>query len=223
MIAGLPSFSTMGSGSCHLGGSVSVQEVTGGLWPMVLADKRSQAPDHGQCLGRRKIGFRCGRHNRAGRLTILRVASPLGREYVPTCKYAGGAQQIVGDRRAEHPRGVRSEASRRHVRQRAVEEVGEDGFDDRVPAMGSIGVVGRGGGVGEERMMPPYREQRVGVAGVFDAAHDQPGGDRSLRRSESGVGGFGDLGVFRSTLRFPGRGPLPGTSPGSTARRESSR
>lgn len=30
------------------------------------------ASDQGQCVGGRKIGLRCGRHNRAGRLTILR-------------------------------------------------------------------------------------------------------------------------------------------------------
>ena len=69
-----------------------------------------------------------------------------------TCKNTGGAQQIVGDRRAEHPGGVRPEAPRRHVRQRPVDEVGEDGFDDRVPAMGDIGVGGRGGDVGEKRL-----------------------------------------------------------------------
>ena len=50
-------------------------------------------------------------------------------------------------------------------------------------------------------MIPPHREQRVGVAGVFDEAHDQPGGDRAAGGRESGVGNFGDLGI-----RDPGAG-----------------
>jgi hypothetical protein len=36
-------------------------------------------------------------------------------------------------------------------------------------------------------VIPPHREQRIGVAGVFDPAHDQPGGDRAAGASESGV------------------------------------
>ena len=35
----------------------------------------------------------------------------------------------------------------------------------------------------------------MGVAGVFDAAHHQPGGDPILSVGEGGVGHFGDLGV----------------------------
>jgi len=58
---------------------------------------------------------------------------------------AGGAQQVVGDGRAQHPRGVRPEASRGHVGQGAVDQVGEDGFDDRVLArwVMSASAVGR--------------------------------------------------------------------------------
>ena len=96
---------------------------------------------------------------------------------------AHSAQARVG---AESPGG--------HVREGSVDEVGEDGFDDRVAAVGDVGVGSRFGGVGEERVISPHREQRVGVAGVFDAAHDQPGGHRS-GRGESGVGNFGDLGI----------------------------
>ena len=50
-------------------------------------------------------------------------------------------------------------------------------------------------GVGEERVIPPDREQRVGVTGVFDAAHDKPGGDPVTGGPESGIGDFGDLGI----------------------------
>lgn len=151
------------------------------------------------------------------------VASPHGREHAHHLQE--GRWRAAGCGRSPRRAPTRSSprSARWHVRQGSVDEVGEDGFDDRVPAMGDIGVGGRGSGVGEERMMPPHREQRVGVAGVFDAAHDQPGGNRSRGGSKSGVGGFGDLGIFRSTLRCPGRGPLRGTSPGSTPRRRWSR
>jgi hypothetical protein len=64
------------------------------------------------------------------------------------------------------------------VRQLSVDQVGEHGFDDDVAAMGDVGIGDRFGGVGEERVIPPHREQRVAVAGVADAAHDQPGSDR---------------------------------------------
>ena len=38
-------------------------------------------------------------------------------------------------------------------------------------------------------------KQRVRESRIFDSAHDQPGGDRVLAGSESGVSGFGDLGI----------------------------
>ena len=53
-------------------------------------------------------------------------------------EHAGGAQQVVGDRRAQHPGGVRAEPPRRDVRQRSVDQVGEHGFDDRVLAVGDV-------------------------------------------------------------------------------------
>src|SRR6478735_3831042 len=52
------------------------------------------------------------------------------------------------DGRADRPRRVGSEASRRNVGQGSVDEIGEGGFDDRVAAVGDIGVGGRLGGVG---------------------------------------------------------------------------
>ena len=62
--------------------------------------------------------------------------------------------------------------------QGSVDEVGEHGFDDGVVAVGDIGGVDGFVGVGEERVIPPDREQCVAVAGIFDPAHDQPGGHR---------------------------------------------
>lgn len=41
------------------------------------------------------------------------------------------------------------------MRERAVDEVGEDGFDDRVPAVGDVGLRGRLVVVGEERVVAP--------------------------------------------------------------------
>jgi hypothetical protein len=49
------------------------------------------------------------------------------------------------------------------MRQRAVDEVGEHGLDDGVATVGDIGVGGRFLRVGEEGVIPPDREQRVGV------------------------------------------------------------
>src|SRR3546814_19992287 len=49
---------------------------------------------------------------------------------------SGRAEQVVGDRGAEDPCRVRGERPGRHVGERSVEQIGEDGFDDRVRAMG---------------------------------------------------------------------------------------
>src|SRR4029079_10782281 len=55
---------------------------------------------------------------------------------------------------------------------------------------------GRLGAVGEKRVIPPDREQAVGgLVGVFDAAHDQAGGDCPGAGFGHGVGGLGDLGI----------------------------
>ena len=58
---------------------------------------------------------------------------------------AGGAQQVVGDRRAQDPGGVGAEAARGHVGQRSVDQVGEHGFDDGVLAVGDVGLGRRAG------------------------------------------------------------------------------
>ena len=50
-------------------------------------------------------------------------------------------------------------------------------------------------GVGGERVVPPQREQLVGVVAVAYPPDDEPGGDLVFRASERGVVDFGDLGV----------------------------
>jgi hypothetical protein len=69
------------------------------------------------------------------------------------------------------------------VRQRAVFQIGDDLFNDRVVAVGGLGVEHRLGAVGEHRVIPVGGEQLVlprGCGGGVEAthpAHDQPGGD----------------------------------------------
>ena len=53
---------------------------------------------------------------------------------------AGGAEQVVGDRRADRPGAVRGEPARGQVGQGSVDQVGEDGLDDRVPTVGDVGL-----------------------------------------------------------------------------------
>ena len=82
------------------------------------------------------------------------------------------------------------------MRQRSVDQVGEDGLDDRVPAVGDVSDRSGLGAVGEERVVPPDREQLVEAGLVTDPAHDQPGGDGLLGGGERGErGNLGDLGV----------------------------
>jgi len=58
-----------------------------------------------------------------------------------TGEHASGAQQVVGDRSAQHPGGVRAEAALGDVRQRSVDQVGEHRFDDRVLAVGDVSLL----------------------------------------------------------------------------------
>ena len=64
----------------------------------------------------------------------------------------GRAQQVVGDRGAQDPGRVRAESARGQVCQRPVDQVGEHGLDDRVLAVGDVGLLDGGVGVGEERV-----------------------------------------------------------------------
>ncbi len=75
------------------------------------------------------------------------------------------------------------------------DEVGEHGLDDRVPAVGDVGLGEWFGVVGEKRVIAPDREQ-FGQAGlVADSAHDQPRGDRVFGGGERGELDFGHFGV----------------------------
>jgi hypothetical protein len=58
------------------------------------------------------------------------------------------------------------------VGQGSIDQIGEHGLDDRVLTVGDISLSDGEVGVGEERVIPPDREQGVTVAGIFDAAHD---------------------------------------------------
>ena len=51
--------------------------------------------------------------------------------------------------------------ARGEMGERAVDQVGEGGFDDRVPAVGDVSGGGGFDAVGEERVVPPDREQFV--------------------------------------------------------------
>jgi hypothetical protein len=52
---------------------------------------------------------------------------------------------------AQIAHAVRGEPDRGQVSQRPVDQVGEHGLDDRVPAVGDVGLRGRLGAVGEQR------------------------------------------------------------------------
>ena len=80
---------------------------------------------------------------------------------------SGGAQQVVGDGCAQDPGGVGAEMPGGYVGQGAVDEVGEDGFDDGVLAVGDVGIGGGQVGVGQKRVVAPDREQGLEVVGVF--------------------------------------------------------
>lgn len=100
--------------------------------------------------------------------------------------------------------------ARGEMGERAVDQVGEGGFDDRVPAVGDVSGGGGFDAVGEERVVPPDREQFVEAGPVADSAYDQPGGDRLLGRCERGE--RGDLGDFGVGDPFPVSGST--TAPG---------
>ena len=71
-----------------------------------------------------------------------------------------------------------------------VDEVAEDGLDDRVGPVRDISVHGRECGVGEERVVAPHREQLVLLAApVADPADDQPRGVLVCGAGERGVAG----------------------------------
>jgi len=82
----------------------------------------------------------------------------------------GGAEQVVHDRRADAPGGVGVEPAGRLMGQRSVDQVGEDGLDDRMLAVGDVGLRGRLGVVGQERVITPDREKFIEFGAVADAS-----------------------------------------------------
>ena len=76
-----------------------------------------------------------------------------------------------------------------------VDHVGQHGLDDGVLAVGDVGGRGVFDAVGQERVIPPYREQFLDCGAVADTAYEQLRGDRRLGGDERGELDFGDLGV----------------------------
>ena len=72
---------------------------------------------------------------------------------------AGGAGEVVRDRRTGQPGGVGRERPGGQVRQRRSPEVGDDLLDDRVVAVVGLGLQHRLGAVGEHRVVAPDGEQ----------------------------------------------------------------
>ena len=167
----------------------------------------------GQCAGRCSILRRCGAAIRAGTLTIWRRrVAPRATAQSGAGEGAGGAQQVVGDRRADRPRAVRGEPPGGQVGQRAVDQVGEHGLDDRVPTMGDVRARGRLVAVGQERVVPPDRERSASL--VWSRTR------RTTSRAVTGC--LVDANAVncvrrpahrRSAPRCPGRAPLPGSAP----------
>jgi hypothetical protein len=89
------------------------------------------------------------------------------------------------------------------VREGTVDQVGEHGLDDGVPSVREISLHGGFVVVGEERVVPPDREQLLDSGLVTDPAHDQSGGHWMGGGGERGEGDFGDL---RIGNQLPGVG-----------------
>src|SRR5207344_2267981 len=105
--------------------------------------------------------------------------------------------QVVGDPGAGQPGGVRREVTGGQVRERAVDEVGDELFDDGVVVVVGLGGEHRQRAVGEDGVVAPGGQQLAlgGWGQAADPAHDQPGGHRVLTLAgERGVGDLGDLG-----------------------------
>ena len=80
---------------------------------------------------------------------------------------------------------------------------------------------GRFEAVGEERVVPPDREQLLGRGPVADPAHDQPGGDRVPGGGERGEHRhLGDLGVGDQLTGVGVGHRARDSGPGSRRRRE---
>ena len=97
------------------------------------------------------------------------------------------------------------------MRQRSVDQVGEHGLDDRVPTVGDVSGGDWLESIGEERMVPPDREQLIEAGAVSDPAHDQPGGHR-VRGVEANAVNTGISATSASEIHSPVSGSV--TAPG---------
>ena len=118
----------------------------------------------GQCAGRCSTGLRC---RRAGTVTRWRrrvAPRATACRALASVPAARSRLWVIAAQMAQAPAGG-------SVGQRAVDQVGEHGFDDRVPAVGDVRVRGRLGAVGEERVMAPLcAGPRYGLACRWIAA-----------------------------------------------------
>ena len=182
---------------------------------MMLSHRVFHPVCHGQWAGRCSVGLAGGCGEAGGHVDQVAAQGGAARDGVLAAgEGAGGAQQVVRDHRAAQPGAVRGEQPGRDVRQRPVDQVGEGGLDDGVVTVGLVGLSGGQVGVGEKRVIPPHREQRVGVAGVADPAHHQPGGEAAMAPHGQGVGWFRRPRRRRSARRCRGLPPRPGSAPG---------
>lgn len=123
------------------------------------------------------------RARRAGTATIVvRIVAARARGIAAACAAARARLNARTVHASQAPFAVNFPEGQ--VRQGAVFELGDDLLDDRVPAVGSVGADRVEGGVRDERVVPPGREQlalpgRGGRCGAqpLDASHDQPAGD----------------------------------------------
>ena len=112
--AGLPSFSCLLRSGLSAGGQGVAG--SGGLYPMVLCHSASQCFDQGQWAGRCRIGSALRAGQAGGHVddpAAQRGAACAG--VLAAGEDAGGAQQVVGDRRAQDPGGVGAEQPRRYL------------------------------------------------------------------------------------------------------------
>src|SRR6476646_5602428 len=162
---------------------------------MVLCHRVIQAGSQGQWVGRCRIGWRWGRARRAGMLTRWRrrVAPRALRWRVPARVAAARSRLCAMAAQIAH-----AELAPKRP----------EGMWARGPSMRSAKVVSMM--AWRRWVISADREQPVGgLVGVFDAAHDQAGGDCPGAGFGDGVGGLGDLGI-----RDPGPGIGSRTAPG---------
>jgi hypothetical protein len=117
---------------------------------------------------------------------------------------------------AQIAHAVRGEPDRGQVSQRPVDQVGEHGLDDRVPAVGDVGLRGRLGAVGEQRVVAPDREQFLGAGAVTDPAHDQPAVTGRLVEANA-VNATSATSASEISCPVSGSTTAPGSAPGVQA------